>query len=247
MSERFIVGNWKMNLLRAEASDLALALKEIELPKDTSLWIAPNFTLITELSSKVEGSAIQIGAQNCHWEDSGAFTGEVSPQMLRDSGATFTLVGHSERRQLFHDSLEECGKRAASALKSGLQCIFCVGETETDRDGGKTFEVIQSQLRALFDLKPNELDKLIIAYEPVWAIGTGKVATLEQIAEVHEAIDEFTKENLGTSLTILYGGSVNPDNAAGILGLERVSGALIGGASLSADKLRAIIEQQNHL
>jgi triosephosphate isomerase len=224
-----IAGNWKMFKGPAEAGAFCRALRAIDLPDAVDVVVAPPYVSLAEAVQALAGTEIGVFAQSCHWEREGAFTGEVSPSMLRELGVYGTIVGHSERRQWFGESDETTARRAAAALEEGLHVIACVGETLEEREAGETEAIL---LRQLAPLEPD--DNLVIAYEPVWAIGTGRTATPETAETAHEVI----KERL--ALPVLYGGSVKPDNAAELLAQPAVDGALVGGASLDLDSFAAI-------
>ncbi len=219
-----IAGNWKMFKTPAEATSFCSSFAP---PRGVDVVVCPPFV---SLAAAVE-SGLAVYAQSVHWEDEGAYTGEVSAPMLLELGVQGTLVGHSERRQLFGETDETVGKRAGHALEAGLGVIACVGELEKEREGGETEDVLRRQLAVL---QPHE--RLVVAYEPVWAIGTGKTATPEQAQEAHSFIKGLI------AAPVLYGGSVKPENAAAILGLPDVDGALVGGASLEVNSFRAICE-----
>lgn len=233
-----------MNLGPAAGCDLAAGLAQgAESLHNSEVWIAPPALTIPAVAEKIQGTAIRLGAQNVHHEEKGAFTGELSVSMLKESSCEFAIVGHSERRTHFKESNEECAKRARGALAQGLTVIFCIGETLEERESGRTNEVLETQLSFLYENLPSEqFMQLVIAYEPVWAIGTGKVASVEQIAETHAGIDTYSSQKCNTSFPILYGGSVNPDNFAEIAPIAHVSGALVGGASLVAEKFLKLVE-----
>jgi len=244
-----IAGNWKMNNDLNESKDLITKL--LAGLKNTNVncevVICPPFTSLSELSSMVKGSKIKLGAQNLHQEENGAFTGEVSAKMLLSSGCEFVIVGHSERRNIFMEGDELLNKKIQRAIKNNLKPIFCVGELLEEREKNITNKVIESQLlNGLDGFSVEELKNLIIAYEPVWAIGTGKTATPQQAEEVHLFIrnlieKRFSKE-FADNLRILYGGSVKPDNSRDLLSQKNIDGALVGGACLNADSFLSIIE-----
>ena len=243
-SNKIIAGNWKMNLSIAESLNLTDSLVGLSNNlKKTDIFVAPSFTLLPQVAKEIAGSNIKLGAQNVHWEDSGAFTGEVSPKMLLELDCIFSLVGHSERRHIFGETNELVIKRALGALQKGLSIIFCVGETLQEKNSNITEKVINTQICSLFDelkkVNYEQLDiqdKVIIAYEPVWCIGTGQVASTEAIYNVHAYIQSLIF-SYKYSCRILYGGSVNSDNAKQILELSNVNGALVGGASLNFEKI----------
>jgi triosephosphate isomerase len=242
----FVVGNWKLNKTIAEALAHVTELKnQLGAVKGVQVGVAPPFTAIASVAKRLEGSAIVTCAQDAFWEPSGAWTGELSPQMLHDAGATWIIVGHSERRQHFGDTNESVGKKATAVLACGLGAIVCVGETLAERDGGRTLPVVDAQLAgALADI--TKCDQLVIAYEPVWAIGTGRTATPAQAQEVHAHIRKQLAAKFGAdgaaSIRIQYGGSVKPSNAAELMSQADIDGALVGGASLEAGDFVAIVK-----
>lgn len=248
MSQRkkFVAGNWKMHTTLAEGRELARAIRaEVENVEGVRIAVIPPFTSVAAVAEVLRGSRIEVGGQDLHWEEKGAFTGEVSAPMLRDAGATVVLVGHSERRQYFGETDELANRKVRAALAAGLSPVLCVGETLDERDAGRTLDVVGRQVRGgLAGLSSAELARVCIAYEPVWAIGTGRTATPEQAQEVHAAVRAILRE-LGGDVTeaipILYGGSVKPDNAPALLALSDVDGALVGGASLEASSFSAIV------
>jgi triosephosphate isomerase (TIM) len=223
-----IAGNWKMYKGPAEAAEFCLGLREQEL-EGVDVVVCPPFVSLAVVVQLLAGTEIAVAAQNVHWEDEGAYTGEVSAPMLRELGVYGTVVGHSERRQFFGDTDETVARRAHAALEAGLFVIACVGETEQEREQGQTEDVLRRQL-ALLEAD----DTLVLAYEPVWAIGTGKTATPELARDAHA----FIKSEL--EAPVLYGGSVKPDNAAELLAQPGIDGALVGGASLDLESFTAI-------
>jgi triosephosphate isomerase len=225
-----IAANWKMYKGPAEAADFCLGLREQDLA-GTDVVVCPPFVSLAVAVQLLAGTEIAVAAQNVHWEDEGAFTGEISARMLRELGVYGAIVGHSERRQHFGETDESVAKRAHAALEAGLFVIACVGETEGQRERGETEEVLRRQVSVL-----EADDNLVVAYEPVWAIGTGKTATPELAQEAHA----FVKSVL--DVPVLYGGSVKPDNAAALLAQPDVDGALVGGASLDLDSFIAICQ-----
>jgi triosephosphate isomerase len=252
MTPPLVVGNWKMYGTQSECRDLARGvargLKRRGRQIDVAL-AAPNTALET-VKRVIAGSQIRLAAQDCHWEDQGAFTGEVSPVMLKDIGCEFVILGHSERRHILNESDLIVAKKVQAALRNGLRPILCVGETLTERQTGRTAAVVTRQLRiALKGSGKSAIDNVEIAYEPVWAIGTGLNATSEQIARVHERIRRFLKVSFGnpagSATRILYGGSVKPENAAEIFRTPEVNGLLVGGASLKAETFLSIINCLN--
>jgi triosephosphate isomerase (TIM) len=242
----YVVGNWKMNLFAESAVSLAREVfnKSAGL-KNSKAWISPAYIHLPLVTS-FKGQNFLVGAQNSHWEDSGAYTGEVSPQMLKDVGVGFVILGHSERRQLFAESDESIKLKIRKNLSSGLKVILCVGETLEQREASQTEAVIAKQLKAVLTNDVNSFvaeDNLIIAYEPVWAIGTGKVAKPDEISSVHKFIADFLNElKIEKQLPILYGGSVKADNFVDIIKLNHVHGALVGGASLQAESFLSLID-----
>ena len=248
MKPVLVAGNWKMHKLTDEARELAHDLKSrlSESDQTTEILLCPPFTALAEVAAVIAGSRIHLGAQNMHWEEKGADTGEVSAPMLKDIGCTHVIIGHSERRHLFGETDESVNKKIKAALAAGLRPVVCVGETESQRENGETEAVIVRQIRdGLAGLGPEQTAELVIAYEPVWAIGTGKNATPEQAQEVHALIRRLISENFGESVAssrlILYGGSVKPGNAAELMNQPDINGALVGGASLDADSFEKIV------
>jgi triosephosphate isomerase len=239
-----LAGNWKMNGLKASLGEiraLKRGLTDEALRGD--VIVCPPATLIADAVKAAEGGPIAIGGQDCHSLASGAFTGDISAEMLRDAGATAVIVGHSERRQFHGETNLTVAGKAKAARRAGLTAILCVGESDKERDAGRAVPVVTQQIQASI---PAELDgtDLVIAYEPIWAIGTGKRPQPGDIAQMHEAIRAVLKKRFGAQgaeMRILYGGSVKPDNAAEILAVANVDGALIGGASLKAADFLAII------
>lgn len=244
---KFVAGNWKMYTSLAGAKGLAATIAS-GLGEDKRVLVAvfPPSVWLTTVADVLKGTSVELGAQNCHNEKEGAYTGELSPQMVRDTGCRHVLVGHSERRHGLGETDEFLNKKAKAALAAGLHVIFCVGELLAEREANKTEAVLDTQLTAgLAGVAAESMANLVIAYEPVWAIGTGKVATPEQAQEAHAfirgKIAKLFGENVASHLLIQYGGSVKPDNAASILHQPDVDGALVGGASLKADTFLAIV------
>jgi triosephosphate isomerase (TIM) len=233
-----IAGNWKMFKGPAEAGAFCRALRDADLG-DVDVVVCPPYVSLAEAVQALAGTEIAVAAQNVHWAQEGAFTGEISPAMLRELGVYGTIVGHSERRQLFGETDETVVKRVNAALEHGLQVIACVGETEAEREAGETEAVLRRQVEAIVNGVP-ETDELVLAYEPVWAIGTGKTATPEIAQEAHA----FVKTIL--DLPVLYGGSVKPENAAELAAQPDVDGALVGGASLDVESFAAICRAASH-
>jgi len=246
MTRSLVVGNWKMNGTQAEAAALARAVVEgADETGGVELVLAPPFTALSTVAAVVKETSVGLGAQNIHWETSGAFTGEVSPKMVRELGCDYVIIGHSERRHIFRETDPMIGKKLAAALSADLAPIVCVGETLQEREKEKTNAVITRQLRAaLKGLGKGVIKNFAVAYEPVWAIGTGRNATPEQVAEVHLRIRELLRRLLGgmeaESCRILYGGSVKPDNAVELAAVADVNGFLVGGASLKAESFFGI-------
>ena len=243
----FVAGNWKMHKTVAEGVELVKALRELVGGiEGVRVAVAPPFTAIHSVAQLLTGSRIEVAGQNVHWESQGAFTGEISCGMLREAGATCVIVGHSERRQFFGETDETVNQRAKAALAAGLTPIVCVGETLEEREANRTLEVVGRQVRGgLAGLSAAQLAETVIAYEPVWAIGTGRTATAAQAQEVHAAIRAILREiggEVAERMPIQYGGSVKPSNAAELLGQPDVDGALVGGASLEAASFAAIVE-----
>ena len=241
-----VVANWKMHGTQNEAIALAAGVLQARKPdRNVEVVLAPPFTALAAVSAAIRGGAVKLAAQDLHWEAEGAFTGEISPQMLRDLDCQYVIVGHSERRRLFGESDRTVAKKVAAALGAGLRPILCVGETLGERRRGATNGVIARQLRvALKRLNKNAIGQLTVAYEPVWAIGTGKHATPEQIAAVHRFVRELLRRRADRSAQacrIIYGGSVRPDNAAELAKTPEVDGALVGGASLKVDAFMDIV------
>ena len=245
MRTPLIVGNWKMHKTVAEALELVDRLAPlVEGLVGAEVAVAPPFTALEAVGRRLAGSAVGLAAQNLHWEPQGAFTGEVSAAMLRDVGCRFAIVGHSERRQLFGETDDAVARKAAAALGAGLTPIVCVGETLAEREGGNAFAVVERQVRAALEALAREtLERVVVAYEPVWAIGTGRTATSEQAQEVHGCIRRVLAGAAGAAadvIRILYGGSVKPSNSAELQAQPDVDGALVGGASLDAETFAAI-------
>jgi triosephosphate isomerase len=247
MRKKVIAGNWKMNKDLNESQDLVSKIIN-GLGNDTKcdVIVCPPFTSLNEVSSLIKTTPVKLGAQNLHFEDSGAITGDVSASMLKSVGCEYVIIGHSERRNIFGEQDEVINKKIKKALEHNLKPIFCVGELLEQREDGTTMEVVKNQiLNGLKDITPEQLSDIIVAYEPVWAIGTGKTATPEQAQEVHAAIRELIVENFSEdaadNLVIQYGGSVKPENAGELLSKKDIDGALVGGACLKADSFLGII------
>jgi triosephosphate isomerase len=249
MSERkpMIAGNWKMHKTGTQAVEAARRLKMlVESVSDVEVMIAPTFTALYPVAQALQGSAIALGAQNLHWEPHGAFTGEISAQMLVDAGCSHVIIGHSERRQFFGETDARVNRKIRAAVTEGLHPVFCIGESEAEREAGKTFSILDKQVRdGLNDFAFDDLIGLIVAYEPVWAIGTGKTATREQAQAAHEFIRSRLETLFGKpfaeTVRILYGGSVKPDNIRALMEMPDVDGALVGGASLDPETFSKLV------
>ena len=242
-----MAGNWKMYKTADEAAQTAQQLVEsVAGVTEVDIMIAPTYTALVPVFEVIQNSPIALGAQNLFWEDEGAYTGEISAPMLKSVGCQYGIIGHSERRQYFGETDETVNKKIQAAIQVGLKPVFCVGETEEERSSEQTLSVLDKQVKkGLEGLVSDQLDTLIIAYEPVWAIGTGKTATDDQAQEVHQFIRSLVEKNFGTALSdsirILYGGSVKPDNVAGLMSMPDIDGALVGGASLDAESFSKIV------
>ncbi len=245
-----IAGNWKMNKTRAEAVELVKAIAAKAAGASCGVIVCVPFTDLDAVCAAAKDTNVKVGAQNCHWAKSGAFTGEVSADMLADAGVEYVVIGHSERRQYFGETDVTVNKRVTAALESGLKVILCVGELLEQREQGVTAEIVAMQTKiALQGVSAEQMKSVIIAYEPVWAIGTGKTATAEQADEVcgiiRSVIAELYTPCIANASTIQYGGSMNAGNAAELLGRPNVDGGLIGGASLKAGDFGIIIDAAN--
>jgi triosephosphate isomerase len=242
-----IAGNWKMNKTTIEAEELAAALVPlVSSATDREIVLAPPFTSLEAVSETIKGTNISLAAQNMHWEDKGAFTGEISAEMLLDLGCKYVIIGHSERRQYFGETDETVNRKVKQALKKGLLPIMCVGETLAEREAGKLNEIINRQVTGgLKDISTGDMTKVVIAYEPVWAIGTGKTATPEQANEVHALIRQKVQSlyngDIAEGLRIQYGGSVTPENVSSLMAKPDIDGALVGGASLKPESFAALV------
>jgi len=250
MRKKIVAGNWKMNISLTEGQELFSEIKKLvrkEVKGNQGIVVCPPFIHISSLAQSLADDSLAIGAQNCHQSDSGAFTGEVSASMLASAGASYVIIGHSERRLYFAESNVQLAQKLDVVLKNGILPIFCIGETLEQRNDGSYFDVIKSQLaEAAFHLQEADFAKLVIAYEPVWAIGTGLTASPEQAQEIHSYIRKLIAEkynpSLASNLTILYGGSCNPKNASELFAQPDIDGGLIGGASLKARDFVEIIK-----
>ncbi len=247
MRRPFIAGNWKMNLDRASAVALAEKLaKAVEKVEGVDLAVFPPSTYVDAVAKVLAGSRLAWGCQNAYYQPNGAFTGEISVSMLQDLGCRYCILGHSERRHILGESDQEINKKVHAILSGGLVPIVCVGELLAEREAGQTMTVIRRQVDgSLADLSAQQMLKVVVAYEPVWAIGTGKVATPEQAEEVHLALRSLLESRynreVAEAVRIQYGGSVKPDNAAELLAQPNIDGALVGGASLKADQFMGIV------
>lgn len=245
-----IAGNWKMHLTLAEAVQLAQTVAETSTDSpDRDVLIAPAFTALAAVSNAVSGSGLLVGAQNVAWENQGAYTGEISPAMLIDLGVAWAIIGHSERRQIFGEDNGLINRRILGALHNGIHPILCIGETLVERESGHTFAVLEQQLRTgLNQVTGTQMTHLVLAYEPVWAIGTGKTATKEQAQEVHahlrQLLADMYEKTVADSTRILYGGSVKPDNIDDLMAQPDIDGALVGGAALKAESFGRIVHFQ---
>lgn len=247
MRKKFIAGNWKMNTARADGAALAAAIAaKVGTAAEVEVAVCPPALYLEAVGKVLAGSAVGLGAQNCYHEAKGAFTGEISPQMLLDVGCKYVILGHSERRAIFKESNQDVNRKLLAVLSVGLVPIVCVGETLEERKADRTTAVVREQIEgSLAGLSAEQMQKVVIAYEPVWAIGTGVVATPEQAEAVHADLRRLleTRYNseLASSVRIQYGGSVNAENAATLLGQPNIDGALVGGASLKAESFLAIV------
>lgn len=247
MRRAVIAGNWKLFKTVAEAVEMISKLKPLVAANNmVDIVVAPVFTSLSKVGETVSGSNIKLSAQNCYWEEEGAFTGEVSPKLIKDVGCDYVIIGHSERRQYFGETDESVRKKTGAAVTAGLNAIVCVGETLEERESGITFKVIEKQVAgALAGFSPAEFKNIIVAYEPVWAIGTGKTASTEQAQEVHAFIRSLLVGISGAetagAVRILYGGSVKPDNVKSLMAQDDIDGALVGGASLNAESFASIV------
>jgi triosephosphate isomerase len=247
MRTKIVAGNWKMNCNLDEALHLLNDLKLKDFSKaDADIIIAPPYTNLYALHQNLKDSPIKLSSQNINENESGAYTGEISPDMLKSVGATYAIIGHSERRAIYNESDAKLADKATTALKHDLKIIFCIGELLEQRKADKHFEVVKAQLeKGLFHLNTSDMKNVVIAYEPVWAIGTGETASPEQAQEIHEYIRQVLAEkysqDVADQTSILYGGSVKPNNAKEIFAKKDVDGGLIGGASLDANSFAEIV------
>ena len=245
-----IAGNWKMYKTTPEAVDTAQRLVELVADSaDVDIMIAPVFTALDPVSRVVKNSRVGLGAQNLYWEKEGAYTGEISADMLVSAGCQYVIIGHSERRQYFGETDEAVNQKISAAIIANLIPVFCIGETESERESGNTFSVLDKQVKdGLKGKVADDLGSLVIAYEPVWAIGTGKTATNDQAQEAHKYIRSLIEGLFGTTLAesvrILYGGSVKPANVSELMAMPDIDGALVGGASLDPESFSKIVKFQ---
>lgn len=243
MRRKVIAGNWKMNMLPNEAIEFMLQLDPLVKDSKNEVIVCAPFTDLFYTINAAQDTNIHVGAQNMHWEENGAYTGEISPDMLKCINCEYVIIGHSERRQYFNETDETVNLKVKAALKHGLKPIVCVGETLDEKEAGKTLEIIKNQtLKALNGLTLQDLSNIIIAYEPIWAIGTGKTATADDANDSIKAIREQIVQEFGTDdVTILYGGSVKPSNAKELFEMSDIDGGLVGGASLKVDLFSQIV------
>ena len=244
---KLIAGNWKMNNTNKEGLELVSKLKDLVKDcKDRDIMIAPSFTCLSDIHNAISGSNIKLGAQNLYFEEKGAFTGQVSADMLLSTGCEYVIIGHSECRDIFGETDELINKKVKRALEKKLIPVLCIGEHLEEREKGITADIVSNQTKKGFEgISEQDALKVVIAYEPVWAIGTGKTATPQDADDVHKSIRETLKsiynENVAENVIILYGGSVNENNADELLNMPNIDGALVGGASLVADKFARIV------
>jgi len=242
-----LAGNWKMHTTAQEAQELAFAVVQAaQKVSGRDIMIAPPYTALAAVSTMLSGTGVILGAQNVHWEEQGAFTGEISASMLKDLGCSMAIVGHSERRHVFGETDFMINRRMEGALRLGLIPVFCIGETLKQREAGNTLKVLEDQVRAgLAGIELTDGDKIVLAYEPVWAIGTGKTATESQAQEAHAFIRsllaDIYEKNIAAQIRILYGGSVKPENIDILMQQDDIDGALVGGAALKAEMFERII------
>ena len=249
MSSRIplIAGNWKMHKTGSQAVEAASLLKRlVKNATDVEVMIAPTFTALYQVAQALKGSTIALGAQNLYWESQGAFTGEISSEMLVDAGCSQVIIGHSERRSIFGETDASVNRKIRAAVSAGLIPVLCIGETEAQREAGETFSVLDKQVRdGLKDFVFDDLSGLVVAYEPVWAIGTGKTASKEQAQEAHQFVrsllDTLFGKPFASAVRILYGGSVKPDNVRALMEMPDIDGALVGGASLDPETFSKLV------
>ncbi len=250
MRKPFIAGNWKMNNTISESITLIKEIKEVlnsSDVKDVEAAVCVPATVLMEVKKELEGTGIKLGAQNMHWEENGAYTGEISPLMLNEIGVDYCIIGHSERRQYFAETDETVNKKIVSALAHNIGPIFCVGESLDQRESGKEKDIVSDQIvNGLKDIADSDMEKITVAYEPIWAIGTGKTASSEQAndmcAFIRETIAKKYSKDIAEKVVIQYGGSVKPDNVSEIMGTSDIDGALVGGASLKASDFVKLVK-----
>jgi triosephosphate isomerase len=244
MRKPFIAANWKMNKTIPETRDfLSAFIPEVKGVKDVDIVIAPPFTSLTAAAEKLKNTNIILAAQDMFYEEKGAYTGEVSPLMLKDIGCRYVIIGHSERRQYFNEIDEIVNRKIKAAKKAGLGVILCIGESLEEREAGKTFYVLEREINK--GLHETDIEKIVIAYEPIWAIGTGKTATPEQAQEAHAYIRERLRLKYGNradDICIIYGGSVTPENVDSLMACKDLDGALVGGASLKVESFTRLVK-----
>ncbi|MCF8057380.1 MAG: triose-phosphate isomerase [Desulfocapsa sp.] len=247
MRRPLLAGNWKMHTTVMDACHLAAEIGKCSAGlDDRDVLLAPPYTVLSEVAHVLQGSAVLIASQNVCWEEKGAFTGEISPTMVKSAGGSAAIIGHSERRHIFHEDNEMINRRVHGALSFGLIPILCIGETLEEREDGKTLTVLEEQVRkGLAAVSREDMERSVVAYEPVWAIGTGKTASKEQAQEAHafvrNLLTEMYEKNVAESARILYGGSVKPDNVDELMAQADIDGALVGGAALDAESFCRII------
>ena len=246
MKNKIVAGNWKMNNNKGQTKSLLNKLNSYKIPDDVRVIVAPSYTQLDQSTQMLKGTQISVAAQNMNAASSGAYTGEISAAMLKSIGVNSVIIGHSERRSLYHESDEILNNKVKSAIESDMEVIFCFGEELDDRKSGQQFEIINKQLSStLFNMSELDWKKIILAYEPVWAIGTGETASPSQAQEMHAYIRKIISnrynDNLANNVSILYGGSVKPSNVKEIFKGSDVNGGLIGGSSLDADDFMAIV------
>ena len=245
----FLAGNWKMNLLTGQAVKLAAAVATAAEGLEVEVGVAPTYAALAAVAAALKGTKVRLAAQNLHWKDSGALTGEVSAPMLKDLGCTHVIIGHSERRQFFGETEETVNKKLRAALKHGLVPIFCIGETLEERENNETNIILERQVKGgLAGISQDQVQPLVIAYEPVWAIGTGKTATTDQAQAAHafirKTLAQLYSPKLADAIRIQYGGSVKSDNVKELMNMPDIDGALVGGASLKIESFQPIIQYQ---
>jgi triosephosphate isomerase len=252
MRKPVIAGNWKMYKTIAEAVEFIEKIKPVAAQAShCEVIVAPPYTALAAAAGAAKGSKVSVAAQNCHWDKEGAHTGDISTLMLRDAGCTHVILGHSERRHDCGETDEHVNKKVKAALATGLTPIFCVGETLAEREIGETEKVLERQfMGGMAGLTPADFSRIMVAYEPVWAIGTGRTATPQMAAEAHAFLRSLARRQFGKGeadgVRILYGGSVKPDNVQALMAQEEIDGALVGGASLKVDSFTALVNYQGH-